>query len=137
MVHGNIQVYSYIASQLPSWLVVKNKLTDDGKHSSIESYQNLREVEPKIIQFHVHNCNFVQHKGLTGGKCGEFGELSVICQAKTIQIIVLTMNILLADLLIHQIFIHQMLENSKITKPFPRQIFLLYSSQLANQQVRV
>ena len=44
-----------------------------------------------------------------GGNIGKFGESSVICQTKTIQII----NNLLADLLIHQTFFRQMLETSQ------------------------
>ena len=51
------------------------------------------------------------------GRFGEFGESSVICQTKTIQL-VLTINNLLADLLIHQILFCKMLE--RINSPnFP------------------
>ena len=42
-----------------------------------------------------------------GEKFGEFGELFVIRQTKTIQLIVLTIDNLLADLLIRQTFFRQ------------------------------
>ena len=57
---------------------------------------------------------------------GKFGESSVICQTKTIQItVVLTINSLLADLLIRQTSFHQMLEVSQFAKLSPQQTFLL------------
>ena len=47
-----------------------------------------------------------------GEKFGEFGELFVIRQTKTIQLIVLTIDNLLADLLIRQTFFRQLLGKS-------------------------
>ena len=59
-----------------------------------------------------------------GGKFGELGESSMICQTK----LVFTINNLLADLLIRQTFFRQMLEKSQFAKLPPRQTFRLYST---------
>ena len=59
-----------------------------------------------------------------GGKFGEFGESSVICQTKIIQI---STN-LLADLLIRQILFRQRLDNSQLAKLSLRQTFPLYGT---------
>ena len=61
-----------------------------------------------------------------GGKFDKFGKLSVIHQTKTIQIIVLTINNLLAALLICQTFFRQRLEQSQFAKLSPHQTFPLY-----------
>ena len=51
------------------------------------------------------------------GKFGEFGESSMICQTKIIQIS-LTINNFMVDLLIRQTFFSQMLEKSQFAKLF-------------------
>ena len=51
-----------------------------------------------------------------GGKFGEFGKSTMIRQTKTIQVVVMTVNNLLADLLICQTFFRQMLKKNQFTK---------------------
>jgi len=63
---------------------------------------------------------------LAGRKFGEFGDLSVIHQTKTIQTSTYNYN-LLAESIHSPNFFHQMLEMSKFAKLYPCQTFPLYS----------
>ena len=71
---------------------------------------------------HLHTCRMGGKFG--GGKFGELGKSSMICQSK----LVLTIKNLLADLLIRQTFFRQMLKKSQFAKLFPRQTFPLYGT---------
>ena len=61
------------------------------------------------------------------GKFGEFGGSIIFVKLKPSKL-VLIINNLLVDLLIRQTFFRQMLEESQLTKLYPRQTFLLYGS---------
>jgi len=64
--------------------------------------------------------------GKFGRKFGKFGESSLICQTKIIQISTYYIYSLLAEFIIHQTFC-QVLKTSKFTQLLPRQTFPLYS----------
>ena len=66
-----------------------------------------------------------------GGKLGEFGKSSMICQTKIIQFSTY-INSFLADLFIHQIFC-QNLVSAIFTIQYSHQTFLLYGTSIGGQ----
>ena len=66
------------------------------------------------------------------GKFSELGKLSMIHQTKTIQISILMIDNLLADLFIHQSFPHRMLKKSKSPSFVSYSMYTLFSQRHKN-----
>ena len=69
----------------------------------------------KTINVILNNNPVNMHYSIVG-KFGKYGELSMICQTKTIQISTYNYNNLLADVLICQTFFRQILKKSQFAK---------------------